>query len=112
VHPFKRWVGRTTRFKDKEPPWWDIYNRAKHKRLETLDKATLAMAIQAVAGAFVTIVTVPALLLAARRHEWLNFGSNRPEAFVEDVLEQRSNMWLCPETPLFSALLGSFAIAG
>ena len=107
VEPFHRWANRTTGFKDKEPAWWKIYNEAKHHRLEMLEKATLKMAICAVAGAFVTIVTESTLLLAARRHEWLSFNYDRPEVLVADVLEQRSGIWLCPETPLFAALLGA-----
>jgi hypothetical protein len=105
IEPFRKWVGRTTRLK--VPTWWAIYNRAKHQRLDTLQEATLETAIVAVAGVLVTIVTEPALLIAAGRHEWLDLHAEGLEGFVADFFQEKSPfIWLCPETQLFAAPLG------
>jgi hypothetical protein len=104
VEPFRGWAGRTAGFS--KPDWWKTYEAAKHHRLDVLQEATLHTALLALAGALVTIVTEPALLLMARRHKWLDFYDDRPESLVTDVLERRTSIWLCPETQLFSVPLG------
>ena len=115
VEPFFRWAGQTTRtgFKEKEPPWWSIYNKAKHRRLDGFQKATLETTITALAGALVTLVTEPELLIAAGRHQWLPWTSHGLDAeqlrrYLADFFEGKfPGTWLSPETQLFAVPLGA-----
>jgi hypothetical protein len=89
------------------PPWWQVYNRFKHRRLAHFTAATLNTAIDALSGALVIIATVPALLPAVFKHGWLNLEGYNPELALRDLqsgLFQDKPVFL--ETSLFGVPLG------
>ena len=91
------------------PPWWQQYNRSKHRRLNHFPEFTLTKALDGIAGALVTIACVSELLPAVISHGWLDLKGHNPEGFVADFQDRKrflSPEWFSLETALFVIPLG------
>ena len=102
-NPFGIWSKQGSR-SFKTPSWWTINNDLKHQRIDNFCKATMDMAIDALAGALLIISKVPELLPATLRHGWLDLGGLNPEHLLETLQKGREGRTL--ETSLFALWLG------
>ncbi len=74
--PFAGWTAA------KAPDWWTTHNKLKHERLKHAREATWGRAIDALAGALVTIAVLPELTQALMRRHWLEVNMN-PELILD-----------------------------
>lgn len=74
----------------KSPPWWKEYNSVKHRRLESLQSATLENALCAVGGLYVVLL-----------RQWGEYLMPRPMTYVSghQVAESPSSLFTLRKLP-------------
>lgn len=71
------------------PPWWTVYNKQKHSRLQDAEKATLINVVEALCGLHQVIAKLcgltDGLAEAILRHGWVQTGEMNPHPILETL---------------------------
>jgi len=108
-NPFDIWANKDSG-SFPSTPWWSVNNDLKHDRITNFQRASMRIAIDALAGSLLIIakvmVKVPELLRVALRYGLLDLGGWNPEAFLEILHSGNEGRML--ETSLFALWLGNW----
>jgi hypothetical protein len=112
--PYSSWAGLPAGTSLQNPEWWAVHNRSKHRRLDHYSEFTISRAFEALAGAMITIVTMPTcsaarpLIDAMIRHKWIDTPGEVADCLPDFYMgKYPPRDWICPETSLFAVLLGN-----
>jgi len=87
IKPFEVWSNENNA-RSQSPIWWSTHNKFKHNRLEHIEKATLNIAINALAGLLAVIAIYPVQLVPALlRSELLESYGYNPEFILGEILK-------------------------
>ena len=106
IQPFKPWMGAMAYC---PLAWWQAYNALKHNRLANQEQATVANAVNAVAGLMLAALRSEECRYAVEAAGWLSASdsiSHNPKAWLGEDSPSVKDGYVLAETDLFSYPVG------
>ncbi|MCH8315042.1 MAG: hypothetical protein IIA64_03625 [Planctomycetes bacterium] len=106
IRPFESWDGGES-YKDLD--WWKVYNKVKHDRLANREMATLSVAVHAMAGLFLAILSCEHCRYGIEAADWLTSSERvayNPKASLGEDSPSVKYNFVAAESQLFSYPVG------